>query len=106
MGQPPSGQRLDDDVLSMDVLGGTGGGPNKISRTASHLSTLQPGTDEQSAGEAARAERVDWRLTGAMGGQLSVIRPRESRGTPVHLYIGLCDPCVGGLGASARCFDG
>lgn len=65
---------------------------------ATHLSTLKPGTDELSAGEAARAERVDWRLTGAMGGQLSVIRPGEARGTPVHLYIGLYDPCVGGPG--------
>lgn len=99
MGPPPSGQRLDDDVLSMDVLGGMGGGgANKISRTASHLSTLQPGTDELSAGEAAGVERVDWRLTGAMGRQLSVIRPGEARGTPVHLYIGLHDPCVGDPG--------
>lgn len=102
MGQPTLGQRLDDDVVSTDVLGGTGRGgggggrANKISGTASHLSTLQSGTDERSAGEAARAERVDWRLTGAMGGQLSVIRPGWARGTPVHLYIGLHDPCVGG----------
>lgn len=96
MGQPTSGQRLDDDVLSMDVLGGTGRGANKISKTASHLSTLQPGTDERRAGEVARAKRVDWRLTGAMGGQLSVIRPSEARCTPVHLYIEPYDPCVGG----------
>lgn len=46
------------------------GGANKISMTANHLSTLRPVTDEQSCSreEAARAERIDWRLEGVVGG--------------------------------------
>lgn len=84
------------------------GGANKISRTANHLSTLRPVTDEQSFSreEVARAERIDWRLEGAMGGQLSVIWPSEAWGTPVHLCIGLDDPFNGGQGCSAGQFDG
>lgn len=87
----------------MDGVGGMGGA-NKISKTANHPSTLQPVTDERSCSreEAAGAERIDWRLEGAVGGQLSVIWPREARGTPVHLCIRLDDPFNGWVSAG-RC---
>ncbi len=80
----------------MNGVGGMGGA-DKISRTANHLSTLQPVTDEQicSREEAARAGGIDWRLEGAVGGQLSVIWPSEALGTPVHLCSGLDDPFNG-----------
>ena len=70
------------------------GGSNKISLTTNHMSTLRPVTDEQSCSgeEAARAERIDWRLEGTVGGQLSVIKSCEAWGTPVHRCIGLDDP--------------
>lgn len=83
------------------------GGADKISRTANHLSTLQPVTDEQSFSteEAARAERIDWQLKGAMGGQLSVIGPLRSLG---HTCGGLDDPfngcgCVFWQGGGSAC---
>lgn len=86
-------------VTSTAWTGGVGGvgGANKISMTATHLSTLQPVTDEQSCKreEAVDAERIALRLEGAVGGQLSVIWPSEAWGTPVHLCIGLDNPFNG-----------
>lgn len=63
------------------------GSANEISWTTNHLSTLQPVTNEQSSSreKGAGAERIDWRLEGAEGGQLSVIWACEAWGTPVHL---------------------
>jgi len=60
-----TGKKLDSDLHSMDRVGGIGGA-NKISKTANHLSTLRPVTDEQSRRreEAAGAEMLDWRLEG------------------------------------------
>lgn len=77
------------------------GGANKISRTANHLSTLRPITDEQSCSreEAAREERTDWQLEGAVGRHLSVMWSSEASGTPVHLCIALDDPFNGGVSA-------
>lgn len=78
------------------------GGANEISRTANHLSTLQPATDEQSCNteEVARGERIDWRLEGAVGGQLSVIQPGA------HLFtFELGDPLHGGGGGVVQDSD-
>lgn len=88
-----TGKHLDGDFHSNEGVGGMGGA-NKISSTTNLLSTLRPVTDEQSCSreEAARVERIDWQLEGTVGGQLSVIQPCESWGTPVHLCIGLDDP--------------
>lgn len=86
MEQHNADKQPDDDVHGVE---GVGGAP-QISRRANHLSTLRPVTDEQSFNreEVARAGRIDWQLEGAMGGQLSVIRPCEAWGTPVHLCTG------------------
>lgn len=82
-------RQLGGDFHIADGAGGPGGA-NKIRGTASHLSTLQPVTDEQSrsGGEAEPAQKglICW-LEGVVGGQLSVTRPCKPSGhtcSPLH----------------------
>lgn len=67
--------QLGGDFHITDGAGGPGGA-NKIRGTASHLSTLQPVTDEQSrsGGEAACTERTDLLARGG-GGRATVSHP-------------------------------
>lgn len=64
------------------------------------MSTLRPVTHEQNWNRkmVARADRTDWQPEGAVGGQLSVMEPHETRGIPAHICIGLGDHNNGGSG--------